>query len=122
MNLIQLFTCMQENNHVAIGVTVDLMGYELTFVSNATVSTEVPVPVSELECPSTCQNMQSKANFQSIPFHIYIAGKNRFGIGQNTSCTESGDKIGELVREISHDSRHYAHVCIIYKLNFHSCD
>ena len=80
---------MQEQNGVAIGVTVDLMGYELTFTLNATVSTEVPVPASEFECATACRQ-------QSMPFPIFIAGKNRFGVGQTTSCT-GDNEIGELV-------------------------
>ena len=70
------------------------MGFELMFLLNQTLSTAVPLSVSQLECSDTCHHVQT--TLPDAPFTVSVAGENRFGVGQTTLCT--WDEISELVQ------------------------
>ena len=87
------------------------MGYEVSFVLNQTVSMVVPLPLSDLECTTNCQVNIMQNTLPDMPFHVSVAGENRFGIGQSTPCT--GDTIGELLVMQSGKERALSYICLV---------
>ena len=73
-------------------MTVDLTGYKLFLILNQFVSTDVSLLLSDIECTNVCGYLQS--TLPDTPFHVSVAGENRFGIGPTTSCID--DKISML--------------------------